>query len=84
MAHANLKKNGKTSKKPAAKMPGEWLYLNKESKGYTKNKANTKAIIKVIEVQKSILNFLFILFNSFYKTLFHIESKDIYFFRIWF
>ncbi|MEI3208791.1 MAG: hypothetical protein V8S84_13605 [Lachnospiraceae bacterium] len=30
MAHSNLKKNGKTSKKPAAKMPGEWLYLNKE------------------------------------------------------
>ena len=30
MARSNLKKNGKTSKKPAAKMPGEWLYLNKE------------------------------------------------------
>ena len=30
MAHSNLKKDGKTSKKPAAKMPGEWLYLNKE------------------------------------------------------
>ena len=30
MAHANLKKNGKTSKKPVTKMPGEWLYLNKE------------------------------------------------------
>ena len=25
-----FKKDGKTSKKPAAKMPGEWLYLNKE------------------------------------------------------
>ena len=30
MALSNLKKDGKTSKKPAAKMPGEWLYLNKE------------------------------------------------------
>ena len=30
MAHSNLKKDGKTSKKPAAKMPGEWLYLIKE------------------------------------------------------